>query len=521
MKKIQLYLLGMLLLCGLSTQAQKEAYNWFYGSGQGITWNQTQTFQGIPYDAPNTTVTLEGIPTRYESTTVRPQMYPMSTREGCFSMSDSDGKLLFYSHGSTIYNRNHVVMENATGLEGNYSSVQSGVIIPFPRNKNKYIAISIGTFYTKGFAYNVLDIEANNGLGKLELPKNRQFTLPSGSVKANFMESLMATKHANGVDYWVVAIERTGRANTSKMVAWLVTQDGVSTTPVVSVIPNVTLRSNADAYGYLKLSPNAKYFALLMYESYTFMWGEFNNRTGEFTNISDYYNVSNKTIQTYGGEFSPNGKYLYTSSGRATQTVLTVFDFEKLLRGDVTTVRNFELPTSNTYSAGAIQLGPDLRLYLTMATPVNNTPYPSLLYMVDKPNEPLSTGMYGLKNLSPGSGNGADGVSGTRFGLPTFASSFFVDVEGTATLCVGEEAKYFLNTNATQLEVDFDEGDGPIVINSSEELKHSFKKPGNYLIKIRPLNAQGQPIQEEIKTVYTLVYSCYLPVNHNLRNAEY
>lgn len=519
MKKIQLYMICMLLLMGMQMQAQKEAYNWFYGSGQGITWNKTQTFTAIPYDAPNTTVQLTGIPTRYEPTSVRSQMYPMSTREGCFSLSDPSGKLLFYSSGSIIYNRNHSILQNATGLEGHNSSAQSGIILPFPRNKNKYIAVSIGIASSPGFAYNILDAEANGGLGMLELPRNRQFTLPAGTVKSNYIESVMATKHANGVDYWIIAIARTSSINT-QMVAWLVDQNGVSTSPVSSLIPSMGLFVQPIASGYLKMSPNGKYFAMMLHETHDFFWGEFNNRTGVFTNIKNYRPLAGTTIGTYGAEFSPNGKYLYVSSGVSARRLVTVFEFEKLLRGDITAVKTYEAKT-NSYYSGALQLGPDLRMYLTMSPPSVETPYPSIMYVFDKPNEPLDTGVYMLKDLSPGTGRGGDGPSGTRFGLPTFASSFFVAVEGTATLCIGEEAVYTINTNASRLEVDFDEGDSPIIINSTEELRHSFKKPGNYLIKIRPLNSQGQPMQEEIQTVYTIVYSCYLPVNHNLKNAEY
>lgn len=519
MKKIQVYMACLVLLMGMQMQAQKEAYNWFYGSGQGITWNKTQTFNGIPIDAPNTTVALTGIPTRYDPVSVRPQMYPMSTREGVFSMSDGNGKLLFYSNGSVIYNANHLTMKNGAGLEGSYSSAQSGIVLPFPRNRNKYVVVSIGISTARGFAYSVIDMTGDGGLGEL-VEKNRPFTFPPGSVKNNFVESVMATKHANGVDYWIVAIDRSNYVGTSKMVAWLVTENGVSTTPVASLIPNLGLGSSNGAYGYLKMSPNGKYFALMMHEKNDFLWGEFNNRTGEFSNIQNYSALTAKVIPTYGAEFSPNGKYLYVSSGQISRVLVSVFDFEKLIRGDGTIIKSFE-SAYNAYFAAAMQLGPDLRMYMSMSAPTITSPYPSALYILDQPNEPLSTGMYMLKDLSPGSGKGSDGPSGTRFGLPTFASSLFVNVEGTATLCVGEEAVYTINTNASRLEVDFDEGDGPIVINSSEELKHSFKKPGNYLIKIRPLNAQGQPIQEEIQTVYTVVYSCYLPVNHNLRNAEY
>jgi len=354
MKKIKIFTASVLLLWSMYAQAQKEAYNWFYGSGQGITWNQTQTFDASPTDAPNTTVSLKGIPTRYESTSVRPEMYPMSTREGCFSLSNPNGKLLCYSSGSTIYNAHHLTMENATELEGDFSSAQSGIIIPFPRHRNKYIAISIGTYLTRGFAYNILDFEANNGLGKLELPKNRQFTLPVGSVKRNFIESLMATKHANGVDYWIIAIERTGYAGTSKMVAWLVTENGVSTTPVASLIPNLTMGANETAYGYLKMSSDGKNFALMLHEARNLLWGEFDKRTGIFSNMKNYTAITRQSIMTYGGEFSPDGKYLYVSTGTPTVAVAYVFEFEKLLRGEVNILKTYTVPATNYY-AGAFQ----------------------------------------------------------------------------------------------------------------------------------------------------------------------
>ena len=518
MKKIQLYVTVALLIYGSSAFAQKETYNWFYGSGQGITWNRTQTFDGVPIDAPNTTVPLKGIPTRYEPESFRPEMYPISTREGVFSMSDSQGNLLFYSSGSTIYNANHVVMQNATGLEGNYSSAQSGIIIPMPRDKKRYVAVSIGTNLTRGFAYNFLNTEANDGLGMLELPKNHQFTLPAGVQKSSFVESVAATKHANGVDYWIIAISRAG-AN-SKMVAWLLTKDGVSTEPVASPIIGTSLYANRAAYGYLKISPDGKHFALMEHLDDNILWGEFNNRTGEFTNIRNYAALAGR-FENYGAEFSPNGKYLYVSSGTRSNQMVSVFDFAELLRGNTTVLKTYGSPNGN-YFSGAIQLGPDLRMYMTMSPPSYTVPsYPSILCMFDKPDDPLNTKVYALMNLSPGTGRGDDGFSGTRMGLPTFASSFFVKVEGTATICVGEEAVYTLTSNASRIEIDWDEGDGPTIINNVEEVRHSFKKPGNYLIKLRPLNGQGDPIQEEIKTVYTTVYSCYLPVNHNLRNAEY
>lgn len=538
MKKIHLYTVVVFLLISLSTQAQREAFNWFYGSGQGITWNRTQTFEAYVMNAPHRKVQLTGIPTRYEPVSERPEMFPMSTREGCFTLSDPSGNLMFYSSGSTIYNRNHEVVPGATDLEGNYSAAQAGVVIPYPRHRSQYIVITIGTATdtTSGFAYSILDSEANGGAGGIVLPKNRQFTFPPGTVKENFSESLMATRHANGLDYWIVAVDRAGRLKPSNLVAWLVTEDGVSNTPVVSEIPNLKMSATERAYGYLKISPQGDHFALMLHEKDDFLWGEFDNETGVFSNMNHYrafIPYPRPVFQTYGGEFSPDGKYLYISTAATggtnidSEIIAYVFEFEKLLQGDTRILKTYRTSTRIGWP-GAMQLGPDMRMYMTMMRSSNiNEPVTSLMYMFETPNEPLTTQIYALENLSPGTGNsgtpeqGGDGISGTRLGLPTFASSFFLGFDGPSTLCVGEEAVFVLNTNSSYIEVDFGEGRGAEIIPSARELRHYFKKPGNYLIRVRPLDTSGQPIPEEEKSVYTVVYSCYLPVNHNLKNVEY
>ncbi len=40
----------------------------------------------------------------------------LQTTEGCSSISDPEGNLLFYTDGITVYNRNHLIMTNGDGL---------------------------------------------------------------------------------------------------------------------------------------------------------------------------------------------------------------------------------------------------------------------------------------------------------------------------------------------------------------------------------------------------------------------
>lgn len=88
------------------------------------------------------------------------------------------------------------------------------------------------------------------------------------------------------------------------------------------------------------------------------------------------------------------------------------------------------------------------------------------------------------------------------------------------TLCVGEEATYTITTAESRVLVDFDDGSGTILLNRREGINIFFKKPGNYYVVMTPMSASGQLLEYQRKAVYTTVYRCYLPVNHNLKNAE-
>ncbi|WP_410879425.1 hypothetical protein [Myroides sp. DW712] len=87
-------------------------------------------------------------------------------------------------------------------------------------------------------------------------------------------------------------------------------------------------------------------------------------------------------------------------------------------------------------------------------------------------------------------------------------------------LCVGEEATYTISTTESRVLVDFDDGSQPTLINLRDGIKILFKKPGNYYVMMTPMNTSGQLIEYQKKAVYTTVYRCYLPVNHNLKNVE-
>src|SRR6185436_120483 len=103
MKKI---LLPLILLFSFTVYSQHEADNWYFGTHAGLNF-----FNG-------TATPIVGS--------------AMDTNEGCATISDNNGNLLFYTDGVTVWDHNHQVMQNGTGLMGGISSTQSSICIPLP-----------------------------------------------------------------------------------------------------------------------------------------------------------------------------------------------------------------------------------------------------------------------------------------------------------------------------------------------------------------------------------------------------
>lgn len=76
---------------------QNEANNWYFGYNAGLSFSTD----------PPTPLTNGAL----------------VTGEGSAVISDVNGNLLFYTDGSTVWNANHVVMPNGTGLLANRNEI--------------------------------------------------------------------------------------------------------------------------------------------------------------------------------------------------------------------------------------------------------------------------------------------------------------------------------------------------------------------------------------------------------------
>lgn len=159
--------------------AQGEGNNWCFGYGAGLDFNS-------------------GNPVSYAVAT------SISTSEGCSSISDASGNLLFYTDGISCWDKNHNAMPGASNLGGNSSSSQSAIIVKQPGSATLYYVFTVDAqagLYggSGGLNYSIVDMSLNGGLGDVTV-QNVMMLTPT-------TEKVTVTAAANGTDYWVVTHE--------------------------------------------------------------------------------------------------------------------------------------------------------------------------------------------------------------------------------------------------------------------------------------------------------------------------
>lgn len=281
MKTVFRFFLLALLPCISFAQDYKRTYNWYFGSKAGLSFSDF-----------NFSVSTNGA---------------MDSEQGTSTISDTNGTLLFYTNGETVWNKNHQIMQNGTGLLGNQSSTQSSVIVPLPGNDSLYYIFSAEGGYIFGLQASLVNINAQGGLGEV--------TLKNIPLIAPICEALVATRHQNGRDVWVVTKSYPGNL----YYAYLVTENGIITCPVVTAIGvNYTSTSTLGVQATLKFSADGTKLASgLHYDNNPAIeLFDFDKATGKLSNWINIPATKNPSITniSYDIEFSLSKRYLYYSN---------------------------------------------------------------------------------------------------------------------------------------------------------------------------------------------------------------
>ncbi|MEP3836341.1 MAG: T9SS type B sorting domain-containing protein [Algibacter sp.] len=424
MKKTILFVIFCVI--GISSFSQAEASNWYFGYGAGITFNQINGEVSALNDG---------------------QLF---TNEGSAAISDSFGNLLFYTDGITVWNKNHGVMTNGSGLNGDPSSTQSAIIVPKPNTPDIYYIFTVDdhnpdeTHY--GFNYSEVDMTLSGGLGAVT---NKNINLIS-----DCSEKLSAVvKDCETKSIWVLAFasESGFLEEYNTFHAFEVSDLGINTTAVKSTFP---IAIN-DYRGNLKISPDGNKLACANVSADRFIGNtsdrlllfDFDSATGKASNLNRLL-LSGSSNYPYGIEFSPNSELLYVHASNdyngANRNVASnhssVLAQYNLLAPDI---QSSEVVIDNrTLYRGGLQLGPNGKIYRALSATYDLGL--SNLGVINNPNAIGVACGYQHNGLSVSPNLSSQG-------LPPFIQSFFnekVDIinngTGSLTLNLCDGDKYTL-----------------------------------------------------------------------------
>ncbi|GEM_PF-4507213 len=416
------------LLFSSLTFAQGRGDWWFFGQNAGIHF---------PNSA-NPVANVQGM---------------LSTDEGCSSMSDENGKLLFYTNGIDVFDRDHIPMLNGLGLNGSWTSTQSALILPFPNDPLKFY---IFTTFSQ-LSYSVVDISLNAGKG--EVLSNEKNVL----IATNVTEKLTAVLNASGDGYWVLAHEQDNQ----NFLAFEVTDAGISSSPVVSSLGVV----HGNPYiGTMRVSPNRKKLAVV--NGYNIP------RTVELFNFDPATGVVSGGVELgfwdshtpYGAEFSPNSELLYISEEGIPGGIYQ-YDIN-LATESAVNASEVRLAENIFVAGGALQLGPDDKIYHSRFGA-------SYLGTIHSPNTRGSSCDYIEQAVN---------LNGKKcfLGLPNFIPKLFIARIETEYECEGDLTRLSIENNGVD-SAHWNFGDmasDSANTASGLEVFHTFSEAGIYSVSL-------------------------------------
>jgi gliding motility-associated-like protein len=447
----------------LQLSAQKQTNQWYFGYRAALDFNS-----GSPVPQTNSVMNSWG---------------------GCASIADSNGDLLFYTNGLTVYDHSHNIMQNGNGLLGTstyYNYGQSVIIIPRPGNPNVYYIFSISrnhSSYNDALRYTTVNTLLNNGKGAV-LYRNTLLLEKTLDAK------ITATQHANGIDYWVIVHE----ANSNKFYSYLVSSAGVNSMPVTSFsgrtlfFPytynwwNGSLKTSTDGS---KLANTYHHYYLYSSDSTACELFDFNNATGKISNAKDLY-IDNFNYYWYSAasalEFSPDGTKLYITDHPnywlSYQFDLYQFEVDAGSESAINSTRTkVGITTRGSYwywYSGAMQLASDGKIYV-------NRYYTDYLGVINAPNQ---------KGVGCCFEDSAVGLAGriNYNGLPLFVTSWlYKPVFDFEDVCVNDSAHFYILNESCLDSVLWNFADpaaGSDSVSQQFAPAHKFSAPGSYDVSL-------------------------------------
>ena len=391
-------------LPGSSTAQQaKNDYNWTFGYGPMPVGYPEYNGTLLDFNKHPVEQLYFNIPVDLQSSAV---------------ISDSLGKLLFYSNGCKILTAGHKLMQNGDkineggwvyehycGVRFGYPSYQGLLILPFPGRHRQYIMLHLhrpdDDTFNKELLYTTIDMTQDSGRGAVTLKNQLAY---QGDT---LMDMLTAVRHANGRDWWVVV----PKTNSLQYFVSLLDDRGLHPRQVQTMHRAVPMNSYPVQAVF---SPNGRKYATMDVSGHLQVF-DFDRCAGQLSNPRRVA-FPDDTISACGVAISPSSRYLYVS----TTTKLYQFD---LLATDLAASRQYIAywdghidPQVQATTFFAQMLAPDGQIYM-MYTNSNKTLH--IIHHPDRPGKACDFEQRGVQLLT------------WNFSIPNFPHFRLFDVPGS------------------------------------------------------------------------------------------
>jgi hypothetical protein len=277
-----------------------------------------------------------------------------STQEGCATISDASGQLLFYTDGQKLWDSANASVPVLLSVGGNLTSTHSAIIVPPAGGGSRYHIFAVDSWEAPGSARPVTHtlVTVAGSAVSVQLSSGPA-ALPIGPVRA--AERLAAISHKDCSKYWVIALNIDAALGT--LHALRVDGDAQPTVTVTTPYPWPGV-----SHQYcVKFSRDGTLFAVVTPGTIDIL--NFDRATGLFTPHSQIIGFTKTKNRPYGVEFSPNGKYLYFTDQLAGNVRRHVIGTAPTAALGTTDIVSLWTPTGTSYRIGALQLGPNGKIY--------------------------------------------------------------------------------------------------------------------------------------------------------------
>ncbi len=277
----------------------------------------------------------------------------MDSPEGCATISDSDGSLLFYTNGNTVWNKDHQVMANGTNLGGDSTSAQSSMILQFPDDETMFYVFSTQELYgdrTNRLLMSIVDIKDDTARGSV--------VVKGIELQRNNTERLTASGF--GANGWLLSHE----FGNNNFRAQFVSDLGISAAVHSPVGEFLNFLDEPSGTSYLRFQPGTARAVNMLPGANTFDILDFDNQTGAMSNARTIDTNEPAGDPLYGIEFGGAGNRLYIT----TATKLMQYDMDSIdTPNEVAEIEASKFdgyPSASNY--GALQRGPNGVIYMAL-----------------------------------------------------------------------------------------------------------------------------------------------------------